>query len=128
MLEVLDQTGDELIAIRISDELSIQDYATLRTLFDDRLDRAGALRWYVEMSDFSGWGREDLWADFILPLSCADEPPLSRVAFVGDKRWEDWIGKCYEWVTAIYPSQPEEVKFFQLERRREALGWVRDGE
>ena len=93
MLRALDQTDERLIAVRISEQLTSQDYVVLRTLFNDRLEQYDGLRWYVEMTDFEGWGPEDLWADFMLELHHADNKPLHQVAFVGDKKWEDWIAR-----------------------------------
>ena len=56
MLNVLAQTDQQLVAIRISQCLTGQDYLVLRTLFNDRLDHDDPLLWYIEMVDFEGWG------------------------------------------------------------------------
>ena len=124
VLEVLEQTDEQLIAVRISKQLKLKDYVVLRTLFNDRLDHDEPLLWYIEMVEFEDWGPSELWSDFMMKVHQASHRPLSRVAFVADRHWEDWIGESYQWLLAIYPSQPAETKFLPVERRDEALNWV----
>lgn len=124
MLQVLEQTDENLIAIRIGGTVSSQDYNVLRTLLNDRLPAHDGLRWYVEMAAFDSWGSQTLWEKFKLDLHLADQTPLSRVAMVGDKNWEDWIAPIWKWLGAVYPLQPNEIKFFPLERRETALTWI----
>ncbi|MFB6372914.1 MAG: STAS/SEC14 domain-containing protein [Bradymonadaceae bacterium] len=124
VLEVLEETVEGLVVIRIGGTLDGEDYQVLRSRLAAEIEQSEGLRWYIEMDGFDSWGPDRFWNEVGSEASGSTCPPLVKVAVVGNKRWEDWIGRVWKWLDAVYPRDPDAIKFFRLDRRTEARDWV----
>jgi hypothetical protein len=118
MLEILDETTDDLVAFRVSGKHIHDESHKLANMIDARMARFGHARCFVEIADTHGIElsalREGL--DFDLEHGKA----IQRCAVVGDQAWERWLVK----LLGLF-FRNAELRFFGPEDREVALEWVR---
>ncbi len=116
MFEILPQTEHDLVALRLSGTLDQDDYAGMLPEIKKRIETHGSLRLYWEMDDFHGWTVGGIWEDTTFDVQHAKD--FSRVAMVGEKKWEEWMTKLMK------PFTSAEVRYFDIEEREKALAWI----
>lgn len=119
MLEVLPETHDNVLAVRISKELTIADFDQYRNLLRDLMQRYEEVHLYYEMVDVA-WVQpvaaiENGLFDMIHGLD------YGRVAMVGEKKWQEWAAKL------ISPVKKRGVRYFDLAEKGQAMAWVQQG-
>ena len=119
MLEVLPETHDNVLAVRISKELTIADFDQYRNLLRDLMQRYEEVHLYYEMVDVA-WVQpvaaiENGLFDVIHGLD------YGRVAMVGEKKWQEWAAKL------ISPVKKRGVRYFDLAEKGQAMAWVQQG-
>ena len=117
MHTVLPQTTDDLVAIRVSGDLTAADYEALESLLRDRVRRYGRLRLLIHMDDFTGWDSlEALWGD--VKFGAHHARHVERLAMVGDAAWERWATK----LGGLFTSGT--VRYFDAADLDAAWAWV----
>ena len=116
MFEFLPQTKRDLVALRLSGTLDRGDYERILTEIRKRLQAFGSLRLYWQMENFHGWTVGGIWEESIFDARHAWE--FTRVAMVGEKRWQEWMTKLMK------PFTSAEVKYFDVTERERALAWI----
>jgi hypothetical protein len=119
MLEILPETQDNVLAVRISKELTTADFDQYRNLLRELMQRYGEAHLYYEMVDVA-WVQpvaaiENGLFDVIHGLD------YGRVAMVGDKKWQEWAAKL------ISPVKKRGVRYFDLVEKEQAMAWVQQG-
>ena len=78
----------------------------------------GNLRLLVHMHNFHGWTAGGLWEDIKFDVKHFND--IERVAFVGDKKWEEWMSKfCKPFTTA-------KIRFFEEKKKDDARAWLEE--
>jgi SpoIIAA-like len=122
MIEVLPETHDDMLAVRVSGELTNEDFDLYREQIRDRMKKYGAARLYYEMShlDLSRIKPGAAMENALFDLVHGRE--YGRVAMVGEKAWQEWAAKL------ISPVKKKGVRYFGMHERERAMRWVQTGE
>ena len=120
MLEILPQTHDNILAVRISNQLTIADFDTYRNLLRDLMQRYEEVHLYYEMAAVK-WVQpvaavENALFDVVHGLD------YGRVAMVGEKWWQELAAKL------ISPVKKKGVRYFDMAEKEQAMQWVLEGE
>ncbi len=117
MYEILPQTSDDLLAIRVSGTLSKADYERLHPWLDEQLAKHPRPSLLIVMKDFSGW---DSVAAMIedLKIDMEHRNDVRRIAMVGEKAWQKWM----TW--ASKPFTRAEVAYFEMDELEQARKWA----
>lgn len=116
MVEILDETENNLIAIKAENTITKEDYEALLPLLEDKIYANGTIRLYMEIQDLEGIELKALWEDLKFDSKHADD--FSKMAVVGNKKWEEWL------IKASKPMTSGEIKFFELSDKEKAIEWV----
>lgn len=120
MIEILAETHEDLLAVRVSGELTNDDFDLYREQIRDRMKRYGSARLYYEMVNLS-WVKPGAALENAL-FDLVHGREYDRVAMVGEKVWQEWAAKI------ISPVKKKGVRYFNLADREKALRWVQTGE
>lgn len=120
MLEVLPETRNDLLAVRVKEELTIADFDLYRNRLRDLMQRYEEVHLYYEMVDVK-WVQpvaaiENGLFDVIHGLD------YGRVVMVGEKKWQEWAARL------ISPVKKKGVRYFDLADKVQAMKWVREGD
>jgi len=120
MLQVLPETTDKMLAVRVSGELTNEDFDLYRKLIRDRMKATGEARLYYEMADLN-WVKPGAALENGL-FDIVHGREYGRVAMVGEKTWQEWAAKL------ISPVKKKGVRYFDLALREQAMAWVQEEE
>lgn len=102
--------------LKLSGQLTVQDFLALQALAKENLERFGYFRALIELENFQGWSKEAGWEQMAF-LQGGDRN--TRIAFVGDEKWKDdifmFIGK---------PMRDIAVEFFTTDELPLARTWL----
>jgi hypothetical protein len=119
MIEILPESTETTIGFKISGKLTGEDYENLLPKLDQAIEAHGKINLLVLMEDFSGKFEIDAAkADF--HFGTHQYRQVEKAAFVGDKRWMEWMIKIMDPFT-----RRVEEKFFQTGQIDEAWTWVK---
>lgn len=116
MVQILNTKKDNLISAKISGKISKNNVEKIHPLIHDIVDKGKKVDFYFEMEDFHGYELEGLWAD--LKVDSAHISDYGKMAFVGEKKWQEWAAKA----TDVFTSS--EVKYFDLKNKEQAKTWI----
>jgi hypothetical protein len=117
MYQFLEETGGELVALKVSGKLDKADYDALLPVIRKTIYDHEKIRFYWEMEAFEGWSLGGLWEDTEFGLN--NDEYFRRIAIVGDKKWEEWMATAMDWVSMA------EVRYFELSEKDAAMAWVK---
>lgn len=69
------------------------------------------------MDGFNSYTLKGFWEDIKTDTAHIDD--YGKMAFVGDKKWEEWAAKATDFFTS------SEVKFFKLKNKEAAKNWIK---
>lgn len=118
MLNVTEDRG--LVRVTAGGKLTEADYDRFEPLFEKIAGRTpGTVPMVIELTPgFDGWDLRALWREVRFDMRHHD--CYSRIAVVGDKRWEEWGTKLSD---PLFPSA--RIRFFKPQDRDEAEHWAR---
>lgn len=116
MFKVLDQTKDNLVAIKVDKKIEGEDYNKLNQLVNGALSENRRANLYIEMGSIEGLSPMAIWEDLKFDFKNYDN--LEKVAIVGEKDWEEYMTNMYDKFTNA------DVKFFEKSKKENALEWV----
>lgn len=116
MLQLLEQSKDDLVAFRISGNVDRNDYNIMLPLLQERINQHGKIRVYAEVQGVEDYSLRALWEDIKFDLKHAAD--FSKVALVGDKKWIDWL------TVMAKPFTSADVKYFDYSQRQLAWEWI----
>jgi len=116
MLRVLDETGDRVLALKLSGKLHDEDYDRFVPLVEKAAAEEGKTRLLLLFEDFYGWNPHALWDD--IAFEAAHHDRIERIAMVGDAEWRSWMDKVSG------PFSKATVQHFAPGAEAEARGWL----
>jgi hypothetical protein len=120
MFEILPQSSEAAIGFKISGKVIAEDYDALLPKLDEAISAHGKINLLVVMSDFEGWkGMDAAKADF--KFGTQEYRQVERAAFVGDKKWLEWMVKIMDPFT-----RRTEEKFFPSNQLDDAWQWIQE--
>lgn len=118
MIQILEQTPDNIIATKATGKLTEADYNKLLPLLNNKIEQYRKIRWYFEMENFDGWELKAVWEDVKFDTKHAND--FDKVAMVGEKKWEEWM------TDLMKPFTSAEVKYFDSSQKEEAMQWIKN--
>lgn len=104
------------IHLKITGKLTTADYDFFVPEIDNCIERHGKVNMLIELIDFEGWTLGALWEDTKFGVRHFND--FTRIALVGDKRWEETMAKFVNVFTSA------QIKYFDVHERDEAIVWV----
>ncbi len=121
MLQLLDFTGENIIATRANDLLGIKDYEKIHPFIHNIIGTGKKVRWYFEMDDDSG--SNGFWEDGVIEINYGKmnfthSADIERIAIVGVKKWEKSMRSIMK------PFTKAKLMYFDLPDREKAKEWI----
>jgi hypothetical protein len=105
-----------ILQIDVSGKLNKEDYATLITAAEQRIQPYGKIRLLIEMHDFHGWVAGAIWEDVKFDVKHFND--IERIAVIGETTW-------HKWMTALFrPFTAAEVQYFEPDQSDQARAWI----
>ncbi|GHA74450.1 SpoIIAA family protein [Pontibacter akesuensis] len=120
MLEILPETHNNLLAVRVSKALSIADFDQYRNLLRDLMGKYKEAHLYYEMVDLDLGEVNAVAAIENGMFDVVHGLDYGRVAMVGEKKWQEWAANL------ISPVKKKGVRYFDLSEKKEAMAWVQE--
>ncbi|GAA5482963.1 STAS/SEC14 domain-containing protein [Haloferula sargassicola] len=120
MHQILPETRDDVVALRLSGKLDATDYESIIPTLESHIEHHGKIRVFWEMIDCDGWTIEGFGKDVGFDVRHAND--LSKIAIVGDKKWEKWMSGLMK------PFTSAEIRYFPISDRLSALTWIQSHE
>jgi hypothetical protein len=121
MIEILPQSTESCLGFKVSGKVTAEDYEVLIPQLDQAIAASGKINMLVVMGDFEGWaGLDAAKADF--KLGTHQYRQVEKAAFVGDKKWQEWLVKIMDPFT-----RRTDERFFDLEQLDNAWQWIKEG-
>ncbi|SIT91630.1 SpoIIAA-like [Pontibacter indicus] len=117
MLQLLEESRDELVAFRLAGSVDRHDYDVMLPILEEKIKQHGKIRVYAELHEAEEIALQALWEDLRFDFRHASD--FSRVALVGNRHWLDWF------TVMASPFTTAKVKYFEPTDRDKALDWVR---
>ena len=118
-MQLLPLTRDNIIAVRVKDTLTAEEFDHFKKLVDHTIEQYGEVKIYFEMEEFEGWHAGTFLDNALFDIVHAHQ--FSKVAMVGEKTWQAWLSKLVNLV------KRGEVKYFDLTQRVQAMEWIQHG-
>jgi hypothetical protein len=123
MLQLLDFTGENIIATKANDLLGIKDYEKIHPFIHNIINTGKKVRWYFEMDDGSISNSTGFWEDGIIEINYGNmkfthSDDIETIAIVGDKKWE----KCM--LSIMKPFTKANLRYFELSEKEKAKEWI----
>ena len=122
MIEILPKSSETCIGFKVSGKVTVEDYDVLLPKLDEAISAYGEINLVVVMGDFEGWaGLDAAKADF--KLGTRQYRQVEKAAFVGDKKWQEWMVKIMDPFT-----RRTDERFFDLDHLEDTWQWAQEGE
>lgn len=123
MLQLLDFTGENIIATRADDLMGIKDYEKIHPFIHNIINKGKKVRWYFEMDDNSDSNSTGFWEDGVIEINYGNmkfthSNDIEIIAIVGDKKWE----KCM--LSIMKPFTEAKLRYFELSEKEKAKEWI----
>lgn len=116
MFHILPESAGDLICLKVSGKLTDADYQAFIPMAEKVIVEFGTIKFYVDMLDLDGWEWRAAWDDFAFGIKHWHD--FSKLALVGDQRWEELSAKIADKITSA------DVRFFEQDQAAEAMAWV----
>ncbi len=116
MMKIMTTEKDNLIATTLEGKITEADVGHIRSRIDEILKNNRKVDFYFEMHDFHGYDMKGFWAD--LKVDRAHVSDYGKMAFVGDKKWQEWAAKATDLAT------DSDVRYFDISEKGKAKGWI----
>ncbi len=116
MINILDITKEDLIAIKVAGKVEKKDYDILDPLLEKTKREHDSLKLYLHIGDIEGITPQALIKDVITYFKHVKS--LRKVAVVGEHKGEK------NWAKIADPFIKADIKFFPLAENSVALEWI----
>jgi hypothetical protein len=118
VFELLSETRDNLIAVRMSETISAVDYERFMPDVEDRIARVAPAVIFVDWERFEGWSSDSRWYSFWYRVT--NRRAFTRVAVIASEAWRDEIDQIAKILDRA------DVRRFEPAKRADAFAWLRD--
>jgi len=118
MIRKLEDSSCNIIGFTLSGKLHDEDYNVFGSEIEAVVAREGKARLLAHFHDFRGWDLHAAWDD--MKMAVKYYSTLERIAFVGERKFEDWMAKLCK------PFTKAEVKYFDAADMDKAWAWLRE--
>ncbi|WP_221886757.1 SpoIIAA family protein [Halonotius terrestris] len=125
MFEVLDETNENLIAIRVG-QGTRTGYQELYSLLVEKSDQYGHIHVYEEVPNWTFRTFLTHLHGVVPDLRYGPDFDIDRYAAVGDTRWAKLLFDWWYAIRPIWPVAPNEMRYFEVKKREQALNWLRE--
>ena len=115
----IERIGDEFfMTFTAVGTLTHEDYAVITPMIDSALEgyTQPKVKMLADLTQLEGWELRAAWDDFRIALKHGNQ--FSKVAIVGNKKWQEWASKVGNWFMS------GEVKYF--EDTAAAINWLQE--
>jgi len=119
MIQILNDTMDDLIALQITDGVTKEDYDRLAPLIEEKSKQYDKIRLYAELREISDIGLGAIWEDLKMDVKHYND--FHRIAVVGPEDWKENL------VDIAKQLVPAEVKYFDATEAQTARAWISEG-
>ncbi|MFW5657164.1 MAG: STAS/SEC14 domain-containing protein [Bacteroidota bacterium] len=116
MFRILDQTKDNLIALRIEGRIEKSDYEKLNPLLEKSAKEYDYINLYIEMDEIKGIQPKAMWDDIVTYAKYKNQ--INNVAVLSDKSWYKPVAKLTN------PFVAGEIKYFPMSEQLNAMEWI----
>jgi hypothetical protein len=126
MVEILDATGGDVVAVRMNAGTPA-GYTEFYDLLAEKTDEHGTVHVYEEVPDRTLPTFLSHLHGIVPDLRHGPAFDIGRYAAVGDSRWFEAL--CYQWrvIAPAWPVSPDTMHHYGLADRDSALEWVETG-
>ena len=118
MITILPKTTENSIGFKISGKVTAEDYEVMVPKLDEAISTHGKVNLLMVMGDFEGISGLDAFkADF--NFGTHQYRKVDKAAFVGDKKWLEWVVKIMDPFT-----RRTDEKLFEPDEIIEAWDWL----
>jgi len=116
MIEILDETQGNLIAVKVKGKINDQDYEKFNLLLEKTLKDYDRPNIYCEIYELKMPSPQAIWEDI---KNIPNYNKMGKGAFVSDQKWIETVTKVLD-----KPMSPD-IKFFNFDQKAEAKEWVK---
>lgn len=120
MLQLLEESKGDLVAIHISGHVDKSDYDIMLPVLEEKIKQHRKISVYAELQDIEAFTLEALWEDMKFDIRHASD--FKKAAIVGEHKWLDLL------TTLASPFTSAQVKFFTFMDKEQAMEWVKSDE
>jgi hypothetical protein len=118
MIEIMSESTETCIGIKVSEKVSGKDYEVLLSKVDEAIEAHGKINMLLLIQDFQGPADLDA-AKADLKFGTGQYRQVERCAFVSDKNWHKWVVKLVDPFT-----RRTQEEFFEPGQLQEAWAWA----
>lgn len=108
---------DQEIWMKISGQLTVDDYQQAQNLTILGLEMYHESRGLIILDNFTGWSKDPRWDDILFMQDYSDK--ITKMAIVGDEKWKDevfmFVGKSF---------RTTKIEFFSEDQLDVAKSWL----
>jgi hypothetical protein len=119
MIEILTGLPAHSVGFKMSGKLHDEDYKRFVPLVDAEVAKDGKVNVLAQFHEFQGWDIKALWDD--IKFSTTHCTKIKKIALVGEKTWEKWMGKVCK------PFTMAKVRYFDAKEIEAAKAWLAEG-
>jgi SpoIIAA-like len=116
MFQLLPETRDNLIAVKMFGVVSAADYEQFMPNIEDLIARAAPALAFVDWEDFDGWAADAEWYSFWYRVT--NRRAFERVAIVARETWQDEVAHVARLLDRA------EVRRFEPAEHVAAWAWI----
>lgn len=116
MIRIKNVEKSNLIYASISGKITKEDVEKIHPLIHNIVKNGNKVDFFFELVNFKGYDIKGLLED--LKVDTAHISDYGKMAFVGEKEWQQWAAKATDFFTS------SEVKYFDLNEKEEAKRWI----
>ena len=120
MLQLLEESKGDLVAIRISGHVDKNDYDVMLPVLEEKIKQHRKISVYAELQDVEAYTLEAFWQDVKFDIRHASD--FKKAAIIGEHKWLELL------TTLASPFTSAQVKFFNFMEREQAMEWVKSEE
>jgi len=115
-LQIMENNSGNILQLDVSGKFVATDFQTLESTFQRLVKQYGKIRVLLRMHDFHGWEPVAFWDEVKFDLKHLSE--IERLAIVGDKQWEKFLGVFGR------PFTTAEIRYFDESALPAAGEWL----
>ena len=118
MFEIMEQTTESCIGVRVSGEIRANDYRKLEPLLTNAIKAHGIVNLVVHLEDLEGIEDADALREDV-KLALKSYGDIGKIAVLGTEKWQEWAAKLMDPILFTI-----KVAYFGPDAMEEAWDWA----